>query len=970
LRGRPAILALLTVLTAARAADPPADQAAALQLKKDGFAAYDRGDYAAAATALSRALAAFQRMDPGGRQASSCHYGLASVAEARGDGATAETEYRQALAGFEKLEPDNLGIALAAFGLGGVLRDKGDCAAAEPFLRRALTIYDKGEPSEMLANCLLNLGLTEMGLKQPAQAAPLFRRAAEVFGRAVPDGPDRATALGDWGWALRDLNDLDGAAEAYRQALAASPPGSRQAASMRVGAGSVAQMQGDLETAWQQLRAALAVYEQVAPGEMDLATCLSDLGNVSASRGDLDAAEAYHLRALAICQKLKPDSLKVAWVLNNLGAVAMDHTNLGAAYDYYSRALRLYGKLAPESADAASCLSNIGTVLRSLGRLDQARQCLEAALATNQKLAPDSLAVADTLNNLGNVADARGDYDQEQQFYRRALAIRLKLSPDSVDTAIIQNNLGQGLLAHGDAVGAVALMREAVALVEGRRGSLTGAEARALLTARAGHVYVGLARAELTAGDLAGAFATLEQARARGQVEALAERRADVTADAPPELLARQRDLDRRRLAAYRALNRLDPVSQAAQVVQARAEVKDLAAAQRDLELTLQQRSPRYAALRYPPPLDLPTAQGLLDDGTLLLSYMVDNERTWLFVITRQSARVAPVELGMSDLGAAVDKLRGGHAAGPRRRLSPLTAEAKRLYDLLVAPAAPELAAAKRVLLSPDGPLAVLPFAALVSGERDGAPRYFIEDLPLHQIGSMGLWRELRSRPPATAAGGDLVAFGDPAYRQDTADMVHGHALVDLPQSRAEVEALAALYGDHATVRLGSQATKSALRQLAPSAGVLHLACHGLLDAADPFDSALALAPEAGDDGLLTAYEILSLKLGARRVILSACQTGLGKLQHFEGVGGLSRAFQFAGADSVVVSLWSVSDRSTMRLMTELHRRLRAGEPTAEALRGAQLAMLAAGRAGQSEDDIPLDRPFAWAAFQLIGDWR
>src|SRR5262249_34839167 len=144
---------------------------------------------------------------------------------------------------------------------------------------------------------------------------------------------------------------------------------------------------------------------------------------------------------------------------------------------------------------------------------------------------------------------------------------------------------------------------------------------------------------------------------------------------------------------------------------------------------------------------------------------------------------------------------------------------------------------------------------------------------------------------------------------------------------------------------------------------ILHIACHGLIDNQDPLASALALSPEgAEDDGLLRAFEVMEkMRLRADLVVLSACETGLGEETRHEGIVGLTRAFQYAGARSVVGSLWSIADASTARLMAEFYRNLKAGVAKDEALRRAQVALIRSKEYGH---------PFYWAPFLLVGDWR
>jgi CHAT domain-containing protein len=167
-------------------------------------------------------------------------------------------------------------------------------------------------------------------------------------------------------------------------------------------------------------------------------------------------------------------------------------------------------------------------------------------------------------------------------------------------------------------------------------------------------------------------------------------------------------------------------------------------------------------------------------------------------------------------------------------------------------------------------------------------------------------------------------------------------------------------YFRRATTLTGTEATEEAVKEAAPRASSLHFATHGLLDEREPLLSGIALAQDddPAEDGILQTYEVLRLDLAADLVVLSACNTGLGRVVGGEGVLGLTRAFLHAGARSLVISLWEVSDRSTPELMDDFYRaRFKERLPTDRALRAAKLAAIARGVS-----------PREWAGFCLVGE--
>jgi CHAT domain-containing protein len=196
---------------------------------------------------------------------------------------------------------------------------------------------------------------------------------------------------------------------------------------------------------------------------------------------------------------------------------------------------------------------------------------------------------------------------------------------------------------------------------------------------------------------------------------------------------------------------------------------------------------------------------------------------------------------------------------------------------------------------------------------------------------------------------------------------VSGGLLRPLPFSRTEVQNAAELYKGHAQVYLGDQATEERAKAIGTDVRFLHFAVHGLLDEKLPLNSALVLSIPSDSDvgrenGFLQAWELYqSVHWDADLVVLSACESGLGQEFQGEGLMGLTRAIHYAGARSVLASLWSVDDRRTEQLMSEFYLHLKEGKTKDEALRAAQLDLLHS-RAGAS--------PFYWAAFTLDGDWK
>ncbi|MBI3894275.1 MAG: CHAT domain-containing protein, partial [Candidatus Wallbacteria bacterium] len=266
---------------------------------------------------------------------------------------------------------------------------------------------------------------------------------------------------------------------------------------------------------------------------------------------------------------------------------------------------------------------------------------------------------------------------------------------------------------------------------------------------------------------------------------------------------------------------------------------------------------------------------------------------------------------------------------------------ARTLHRLLLAPVEGRLGPGP-VLVAAHDMLHYVPFQALM----DARGKYLLQKRAVRYVPSLSALAELARRP--VAVSGKLLAVGSPAA---------GPSVPPLPKATEEVQRVSS-YFKGATVFTGAAATEAAVKREIASAGTLHFACHGLLEADLPLYSGLVFAPGAGEDGRLELHEIFGLKLAAGLTVLSACQTALGSLSRGDELVCLARAFLYAGSQSVVASLWSVPDESTVVLMDRFYAAIGKGETRESALRAAALCLLA---------DPKYREPYFWSAFSLFG---
>ncbi len=371
-------------------------------------------------------------------------------------------------------------------------------------------------------------------------------------------------------------------------------------------------------------------------------------------------------------------------------------------------------------------------------------------------------------------------------------------------------------------------------------------------------------------------------------------------------------------------------------------------------------------------PAALTNVENDLHPDEVLLEYVLDDPTSFCITVTRRGAHVQALPVGRKE----VEKLVQQFVDDVRAKGAGIDAS-KRLFRVLVEPI-PEAKTATRFIIAPDGMLNLLPFEAL----RDGRGDYLLKSRVISYVPSGTILDVLRRERRNVRAPRPFLGVGDVAYENqggagrriptpDTvrARLVRGMAdlsgvrLQDLPETREEVERIGKIVGRDAVMLLGKDATETAFKkEPLDQFRVLHLAVHGFADTQYPERSALVLGtdPKSSDDGLLQVREIIRLRLNAELTTLSACDTGVGKLQGQEGVSNLVEAFLVAGSKSVVASLWSADDTYASALMDRFYQRLGQGEDTSSALRNAKLDLLA-----KYGDKVS---PFYWAAFIAVGD--
>jgi CHAT domain-containing protein len=847
-------------------------------------------------------------------------------------------------------------------------------AAAQPLIERALALAERTRGPDDLHTAIVrgDLGHVFHRDRQFTKALPLFERTAAIFEQAL--GPEHPTTLDVWTTLSAIYGALGQRPKAEMLAQRALDvaekvlgPEHPKVALYLISLANRRDDAEDRQTAEDLIRRGLRIAEKTL-GEMDIQTgiLLNNLARLLTGKEQFDEAATLLGRALVIDQTLRPDDTPdIAITLQNLGVIARQRKDYAAAEDYYLRALAL----------------------------------------RRQTLGPDHPDIALNLNNLANIYRLRRDIPKALDTHFQALRILERTAgPYSGGTILSLGNIARTYAEIGDLAHAVEFQRRVDAAIEtqvalnlaigSERQKLAFASSMADRTDRTISLDVDTGFTRHDATELA----TLVVLQRKGRVldamtDAFASVRQRLASAADRELLDQLRtttgELARLALSNPGSASSVDRVTA----------IERLEAQKEKLESELSDRSAEFRAQARPVTLDV--VRALIPDDAALIEFAMyhpfDPKAESNATAYGAPRYVAYVVLPHQpprgfDLGAAaaiddqVEQLR--HALRDPTRQD-VTALSRRLDALVMQPIRAVAGNSRRLLISPDGALNLVPFEAL----RDEQDRYAIER---YAISYMSSGRDLLRLQVRRTSGSAPVVVADPTFGAPDAavsgakgtprgtgrrsvtsvDDLADAYFARLEGTGQEAQRIKALFPE-ATVLARERATKSALTALdAPR--VLHIATHGffLRDSAHRIPnpllrSGLALAGantgsrtignQTKDAGILTALEASTLNLwGTRLVTLSACDTGVGEVRNGEGVYGLRRAFLLAGAESLVMSLWPVRDSVTREMMTAYYTGLRQGLGRGDALREAQLAMLA--RKARRH-------PFYWASFIQAGAW-
>lgn len=875
-------------------------------------------------------------------------------------------------------------------------------APAIEFLNQALELRRAARDTTGEAETLRTIGMVHTFMAQNQKALEYFNQALGLQKGLAERWQVAFTfvELGKLYWRLGEQGKMN---ECFAEGLR----GLREAGDEENEIGTLTTLsfihvtQGDYQSALDYLQLSLPFFRTTKNlnGE---AAALNTLGQVYYNLGDPRQALEYFNQSLSGFRELRRP-YNEAYVLINLGITENTLGDKQKSLDRFNEALLLM-RAIPNPRGEANLLRHIGQVYQEIGELPKAMESLNQSLRLAREHG-EPIVEANALTSIGEVYAAMGEREKAIESLNLALP-RRRAVRDRQGEARTLSALAAVERDRGELGKAQTYAEEAIWIIESLRAKVAGAELRtSYLATNQGYyeqyidLLMRLHEQSPGAGHDALALQASEKARARALLDSLVEARADIRQGGDPALLARERSLQKQLGAREDRRQRLLTSKHTPeQAAAADREVDAALAEYRQVQAQIRASSPRYAALTQPQPLELKEIQAQLGDETLLLVYSLGAKRSFLWAVTPATMKsyVLPSRdeiekgvRGVKDSPGVYQLLQLSHQ---RKSKAKAEAATQQLSRLLLGPVARQITR-KRLVIVPDGALQYIPFAALT---HPGSNRRLIADhevISLPSVSALGqLRRDLAGRGPAPKT---VAVIADPVFEaQDERFKIQTDRAASAPSNQAnplaavtrsardaglqdfprlsytrrEADQITSLVPPAMQAKiLDFDASRATLAQTdLGQYRFLHFATHSLVNSKNPELSGIVLSlydrERQPQDGFLRAHELYNLKLGADLVVLSACQTALGKEVRGEGLIGLSRGFLYAGAPRLVVSLWKVNDLATAELMNRFYRgMLRENLRPAAALRAAQAEMARKPR---------WRAPYYWAGFVLQGEWR
>ncbi|MCA1990749.1 MAG: CHAT domain-containing protein [Coleofasciculus sp. S288] len=780
------------------------------------------------------------------------------------------------------------------------------------------------------ADRLFALGMEQYQTSQFQAALQSWQQALFIY-QQLEDRSSEEKALGNLGLAYLTLGDYNTAIEYFQQDLvvAREIPNRRGEGNALGNLSSAYKNLGDYAKAIEYSQQHLAIAKEIQDRQSE-GMALGNLGSAYRNLGDYAKAIEYFQQQLAIAKEIQ-DRQSEGTALGNLGSAYSFLGDYAKAIEYSQQWLEM-ARVLQDRRSEGTALGNLGIAYYSLRDFTKAIEYHEQWLEIAREI-QDLRSEGTALGNLGSAYSFLGDYTKAIEYHQQQLAIAREIH-DLYGEGTALNNLGVALINMGRFAEAENILRDGIEARESLRELLGSNDAyKVTLFEQQARTYRHLQKVLIVQNKIEAALEIAERGRARAFVELLARR---FSSNSGAQLHIEPPTIEQIRQIA----------------VEQNATLVEYSIVEDELYIWVIQPNGNITFRQ----VDLRTLKTSLTDATMRSQLAAargtqaeDSPNTALLNVLSETRGALRIEEKDSTNRTATTS---AATSLPRRKNPHL----QQIYQLLIKPIAHLLPAdaGEHVIFIPQGELFLAPFPAF----QDESGKYLIEKHTIRiapSIQVLQLTQKQRERLVETRNFEDVLVVGNPTM--PTVVSAPGEPpqqLPSLPGAEREAEAIAQIFNTKAFI--GQDATETAIAQLMPRARIIHLATHGLLDDVRGLGSAIALAPSGEDDGLLTAEQLLNMTLNTELVVLSACNTGRGRITG-DGVLGLSRSLISAGVPSVIVSLWAIPDAPTASLMTQFYQNLQQNPDKAQALRTAMLTVM-------QQNPEPKD----WAAFILIGE--
>jgi len=666
--------------------------------------------------------------------------------------------------------------------------------------------------------------------------------------------------------------------------------------------------------------------------KIGLKATLNNIASVFSAQGRLDDAINYYSQALVIAEETE-NLVSIARINANIGSIYADQGNIEKAIIATKEALAVSEHINALELKGGA-LENLGTFYLAEKEYNKSLDYFHKALDIHRAIGARR-SEGNALTDMGTLFFQQGEYEEAIRHYEQALLIHREVGNKEMEANTLEF-IGFAYKTIGENSESLNYYQHALQIIEELR-VISGSDiGRASFISKYKDIYDNLLSLYQLKGQFEKSFVISERGRGRSFLDSISTGHIELSDDESTELYFQERAAYADRQSTIEALAKAK-----AQNPQDSEQITDLEVQLSHVEQTYQDaidaiivRGDKLTQLipGRSTVLDFQQAQELLDENTTLLSFWLLEHQTVVFILTQGTFETVSLPIERAELYTKIQSF---------RTFANITDQypnnAVALYGELVEPLLPYINTIN-LMIVPHSELHYLPFAALTDGSQ-----YLIDQFAISYIPSISALPFIKQN--GGKVGGKPLIIGNPSTD-----------LSQLPSAKAEAIFVANMLGT--TPFLEQYATESTLRQKASNTSILHLAAHGYYNSINPLYSALYLAGDEQEDGMLEVHEIYNLNLAQTElVVLSACESQLGELSSGDELVGLTRAFFYAGAPSVIASLWEVDDISTQILMEKFYINWGEGMSLAEALKQAQI---------ETRKDYP--NPYYWAAFVLNGE--